>query len=412
MFRKSRFLVVFLMIFSFVICSKDNNPVQTETPESGLPRELSNSETELISASENFGLKLFKEIVNQDPDKNIFISPLSASMALGMTLNGANGQTEADMKSTLEFANLTQEEINSAYKSLIELLLGLDPKVTVELANSIWCLENFPFEQEFKDVNIFYFDAEIRNLDFGLPEAVDIINGWVENKTHNKIRDILDSIPPSAVMYLINAIYFNGTWTYQFDPQNTQEADFFLPDGNTKTCNMMSMRTDLGYAENELFQAVNLPYGDGNFCMTILLPAENITVDELISQFSRTNWDTWMSSFSENDIQISLPKFELEYKLLMNDVLKSLGMSIAFIPGADFTGMYRGGGLWIGRVIHQAFVDVNEEGTEAAASTVVEMKYIGVGPLNMTINRPFVFTIRETNSGTILFIGKVVDPAL
>ena len=416
MFRKVYLLTAVLTFLIFSFCSKDNNPVGTETPEPGLPRELSNAEIKLISSSENFGLKLFKEIVSQDENKNIFISPLSVSMALGMTLNGANGQTETDMQNTLEFTDLTQDEINSAYKSLIELFLTLDNQVIMELANSIWYRTGFEIVPDFVNVNQTYFDAEVAELDFSSPDALSTINDWAENKTHGKIKDLIDQMHPNAVMYLLNAIYFKGTWKYEFDPEYTADDNFTLEDGSQVTCSMMNMEGKLQYMENDLFQAVDLPYGVGNYYMTVFLPKSGKTTEDIISQFNSSNWDSWTGSFAEDDVILGLPKFKIEYYIeqVMKDALNVLGMGIAFDPVlADFTGMRLSGGLWINRVIHKTFVEVNEEGTEAAAATAVEMiERAGPSGQYMKVNKPFIFTIRENCSGTILFIGKIINPEI
>ena len=200
-----------IFLFSMILCSDDKNPLKIEKKEKGLPRTLTASEVSLISSGNQFSFNVFKETVNSEPGKNIFISPFSISMALGMTYNGAGGTTEEAMKSTLGFDNMTVSEINESYKSLLDLLLDLDEDVIMQVANSIWIRENFPVEQEFIDLNSTYFNAEVTELDFSLPEAVGIINSWVNEKTNGKIEEIIDQINPLTVMFLINALYFKGT---------------------------------------------------------------------------------------------------------------------------------------------------------------------------------------------------------
>jgi serpin B len=213
-------------------------------------------------------------------------------------------------------------------------------------------------------------------------------------------------------MFLINAIYFKGTWTYEFDEENTTDDIFYLPDGSEKECKMMSDKCDHNYFENEQFQAIDLPYGDAGFSMTILLPKPKVNIDSLIVQMNNETWNSWLGSFSEQEVNLYLPKFNLEYEISLNDVLSALGMSIAFDPGrADFTKINSAGNLYISNVKHKTFVKVNEEGTEAAAVTSVEISLTSIGnDITMRINRPFVFAIRENHSGTILFIGKIVEP--
>ena len=386
----------------------------TESPVSPISRELTPAEKQLVESDNKFGFKLFKEIIKEEGGTNVFISPLSVSMALGMTYNGASGSTQEAMQTTLELSGLTIQEVNESYKSLIELLTGLDPKVKFQIANSIWYRQEFSFEEEFINLCKTYFNALVRGLDFNDPNAADTINGWVEENTNGRIKEIVDKpIDPWIVMFLINAIYFKGTWTYEFDEELTKDDWFYLPDGSRKPCKMMEQRSEYNYFSNPDFQAVDLPYGDGDFSMTVFLPHPQKNIDSLIAEFNEENWDNWINSFSKDSGDIYIPKFTLEYGIKLNDVLKALGMEIAFDPyRADFTRMYKPGGIWIDKVKHKTFVKVNEEGTEAAAVTSVEMGFVSVSGFYMRVDRPFVFVIRENKSQTILFMGKIVEPTL
>jgi serpin B len=383
------------------------------SPPEKIVRELTVAEKRLVETDNKFGFKLFREIVQQEKDKNVFISPLSVSMALGMTYNGASGSTEAAMRQTLELGDLTPQEINAAYKSLIELLLQLDPKVKFLLANSIWHRQDYAFEPEFINLNRTYFNAAVRGLNLDDPSAAGTINDWVNQNTNGKIRQIVDApIDPELVMFLINAIYFKGLWTYQFDPRQTQDDRFTLTDGSSKPCKMMNLTADLPYLSNAQFQAVDLPYGDADFSMTIFLPNATTALDAFIAGITQENWNVWVKSFSRRSGNLSLPKFTLEYELTLNEVLKALGMGVAFSPDeADFTKMRRIRDLYISKVKHKTFVDVNEEGTEAAAVTSVEIGVTSIGGgFSMRVDRPFIFVIRENRSQTILFMGKIVEP--
>ena len=377
-------------------------------------RELTATERHLVESDNKFGLKLFREIVKTEKDSNVFISPLSVSMALGMTYNGANGETQEAMQQTLELSGLTLQEVNEAYKNLIELLRGLDPKVRFQIANSIWYRQDLTPEEEFLNLCKEYFDALVRAMDFADPNAAKIINGWVYENTNGKIERIVgDRISPETVMFLINAIYFKGTWTYQFDEESTRDTLFTLPDGTAKPCKMMAQRGFYEHFSNDDFKAVDLPYGDGDFSMTIFLPSPKTDIDSLIGEFNPENLSYWLSCFSSDSGDIFFPKFKLEYDLGLNQVLKMMGMEIAFTDAADFSKMYKDGGVCIDTVIHKTFVQVNEEGTEAAAVTVVGTE-ISIHPsdFHMRVDRPFVFMIRENKSQTILFIGKIVEPTL
>lgn len=384
------------------------------SPRNGPVRDLTEDEALLVESDNRFGIKLFKKIVEAEGDKNVFVSPLSVSMALGMTFNGAAGTTEEAMRDVLELGDLTNEEINRSYKSLIELLTGLDPSVQFSIANSIWYRQDFNFKQTFLDLNRAYFDAEVTGLDFAAPGAAGIINAWVNRETKGKISEIVDDpIDPLNIMFLINAIYFKGAWTYQFDPEETSDDLFTLPDGSQRPCRMMAQEDTLRYQVTADFQAVDLPYGDGDFRMVVFLPAAGMKVDELAGMLNQEKWDQWLQGFSTRKVILAMPKFTLEYEIALNDVLSALGMGIAFEPtGADFTELYEGlQNAFLNKVKHKTYVKVDEEGTEAAAVTSVGVGAVGMPPV-IRLNRPFLFAIRDNHSNTILFIGKIVEPAL
>ena len=386
----------------------------TESDEPGyavLPRALTAEEIQLAESSDRFGLKLFREVVRQQPDSNIFISPLSVSMALGMTATGAALSTLDSMRATLELADLTEEESNAAYQSLIELLAGADPQVQFDIANSIWYRQGESVLSDFVQRCRDYFDAVVQGLDFNDPAAADTINAWVKDNTQGKIEEIVvKPIDPDIVMFLINALYFKGTWTYEFDPGETKAGEFTLPDGSRKSCQLMAQENKFSYYSNDLFQAVDLPYGDSLFSMTVLLPSTDVHVDSIIFQMTPVNWSAWIAGLDTAKGRLELPKFKLEYGRKLNTLLKALGMGIAFDPGADFTRMFQGGGVWIDKVKHKIFVQVDEEGTEASAVTVVVMIRSADSGFYMRVDRPFVFVIRERTSGALLFMGKIVEP--
>ncbi len=406
---KRIYFVMFLLFLSTFGCNV--------TDPSDPLRELSSSETKLVEADNSFGLKLFKEINEEETESNVFISPLSISMALGMTYNGACESTEEAMRTTLEFGNLSRGEINESYKSLIELLRGIDSDVEFNIANSIWYRDDWTFEEDFLERCRDYFDARVSALDFSQSAAAkDTMNNWVDENTNGKIEEIVDYVDPdNDVMFLINAIYFNGTWTFQFDKEDTKDDIFYLPGDRTKKCKMMEVKSEFKYFEDSLLQAIDIPYGNGNYSMTAILPNYGKDIDELIVGLTQEKWNEWMGSFSEDSVNLFFPKLKLEYKVeeTLKKVLIDMGMGIAFSGSADFTGMYEPGGIWIGRIIHKTFLEVDEEGTEAAAATAIVMvsgPSPTPNPIIIRIDRPFLFAIRENHSGTILFIGKIVDP--
>jgi len=409
--KNMKVLLVLLVGVVLMQCSK--NPVSTEdevVPESNWYAKG------LVESDNSFGLKLFKEIAGEQEDSNVFISPLSVAMALGMTYNGAGGSTREAMQKTLELSGLTDEEINESYKNLTKLLTQLDATVQFQIANSIWYrLGKTPLEG-FVNVCKKYFDALVRELDFGDPSAADTINGWVYDNTNGRIEDIVEKpIGGGIVMFLINAIYFKGAWTYQFDEDLTKDDWFFLPDGNKKPCKMMEQRALYKHLWTDDFQAVDLPYGNGDFSMTIFLPHPGRDINSFIEELDQEGFDHWIGSlsFPQDSFNVWIPKFKLECEYGLNSSLKTLGMGIAFGGGADFSRMYSRGGVWIDTVIHKTFVEVSEEGTEAAAVTVVSMRESGSPSYDgFRADRPFLFVIRENQSGVILFIGKIIQPSL
>ncbi len=376
-------------------------------------------EEELIQANNIFGLNLFKEVIGQEEnDKNIFISPLSVSLALAMTYNGSDGLTKEAFKSTLGFEGLESQDINESFKQLVETLLTLDEKVILNIANSIWPNEGFEVLQEFIDLNYKYYNAEVNKLNFADPQAVNIINGWIAEKTNNKIQKALDGIPPDAVLYLINAIYFKGIWQYEFDEEHTRDKTFYLEDGSQPEVPTMIQEKSFYYTKNDLFEAIELPYGNGNYSMIIILPDYEKTTEDVVSEINEENWKQWLNSFKLKDkIQVELPKFKFIYGTKeLNNELINLGLGIAFGPGADFTKINPYGGIFISRVLHKSFVEVNEEGTEAAAVTIVEVVAISALPgpekIYFKVNRPFIFVIKEKQTNAILFMGRVMKPVI
>jgi len=384
-------------------------------PIDDLPRDLSRAELSLVEADNSLALKLFREVNAHDTSGvNLFISPLSIGMALGMTYNGADGATREQMAEVLELQNMTVDEVNEAYRDLIALLLDLDPKVEFQLANSIWYRDGVTFEQAFLDTNHEYFGAEIAPLDFSSPTASRTINDWVSDNTGGKIERIVpDQIPADLVMYLINAIYFKGDWAHQFDKDLTEDASFTLADGTEVMVPTMFHReeADVKRGGDDLFAALDLPYGGGAFSMTILVPHSGIHIDSAAARLDGPRWQTLIGNLGDAATVVALPKFTTEFEILLNDVLRSLGMEDAFVPNvANFSNMRAENDLFISSVRHKTFVDVNEDGTEAAAATSVGMTDSSAGPSVFRVDRSFLYVIREQYSGSVIFIGKMLDP--
>jgi serpin B len=392
-------------------CGDPLGPGNTE-PITELPRALSTVERAIIGDANVFGLTLMREVASRDDRPNIVLSPLSASMALGMTLNGTDGATFDAMRSALGFSELSREEINDGYRSLIDLLTGLDPDVRFGIANAIWSNEDITFHQAFFDAVSAAFDARATSADFQDPGTLREINRWVSDNTEGLIEKILDEIDPDLAMLLLNAIYFDGAWTTRFDPEDTRPADFTREDGSTVTVDMMNLTEGkLPMGGGDGYQAVELPYGGEAYAMVVLLPSGDQSARGLLARLDDAEWARALGSLEQREVDlVSLPRFTLAYDVYLNESLQAMGMDIAFRPGADFSRMSSDGPFCIDFVRQKTFIDVDERGTRAAAATVVGVRRISFN--GIIVDRPFVFAIRERLSGTILFVGIVGDPTL
>ena len=408
-------LVGFITLIAISCFGDPTGPGSPSALITELPRSLSQAELDLIEANNAFAFKLFREIeAQEEAGSNIFVSPLSVSMALGMTYNGAAGETQQAMAQTLEFQGLSLDDVNQGYRDLIDLLFDLDPQIEWQLANSIWYREGFFVEPSFLEVNRTFFDAQVEALNFSAPGAADVMNQWVSDGTNGRIEEIVDDpISDVTVMFLINAIYFKGDWRHQFDNDLTRDAPFMLLDGADITTPTMYHKEEVGVrlAWDDLAWVIEMPYGGDAFTMTVVLPHPDVTLQSVVEALDAERWALWIANLHENEAFVVMPKFSFEYEISLKDVLTSLGMGIAFDEHwrADFSKINPSEYLYISEVKHKTFVQVDEEGTEAAAVTSVAIN-LQSGPLTFVIDRPFLFAIRERLSGTILFMGKMVDP--
>ena len=376
-----------------------------------LPRALTAGEQRVIGAANDFSFALFRRLSTAQQNDNVFTSPLSASMALGMAMNGAAGTTYDEMRATLGFgATATETEIGESYKSLIALLRGLDPSVDFRIANSIWYRTGFPVNQSFLDEGRNWFDARVSAIDFSSPTTVPTINDWVSTATVGKIPTIIETIRDDQIMFLINAIYFKGTWRTKFDPAQTIDATF-RGIGGDQPARLMHREGTMKYMQTAAFQAVDLPYGNNAYAMTVVLPNEGRSIESVASSLEGASWAQWMTQFREAEVDLHLPRLKLAWERGLIPDLQSLGMQAAFVPGgADFTRLSPAGKqLYINIVKQKTYVDVNEEGTEAAAVTNVGIALVSM-PIRIPfrVDRPYIFVLRERLSGTILFMGKIV----
>lgn len=371
---------------------------------------------QIITPNNELAFNLLGE-VDSDEDGNLFISPTSLFMALSMIYNGAEGQTKEEIAKVLQAEGIDEQELNQANASHISLLHKHSEQIELNIANSIWLNNDYQFQGAFAENNKDYFNAELEEMDITDAKSPAKINNWVKQATNDKIEDIIEApLDPNLVAVLINAIYFDGNWTYEFDEQQTENRPFNLPDGTKKDVPLMSLKENLAYLENEEFQAVSLPYGeDESMSMNVFLPKENTSLADFQSQLTNKNWNVWKSEFQKKEGTILLPTFQLEYEAVLNDTLNQLGMADAFNEEkANFSKMIETDDpLWISQIKQKTFIDVNEKGTEAAAATSVEMETTSAPvnePFHMEVNRPFFIAITDDETGTILFMGLIANP--
>lgn len=366
---------------------------------------------DVVEGNSQFAFDLFKRLNSEDEDESIFISPLSISTALTMTYNGAETSTKEAMEKTLGFKDLDRDLVNESYSNLLKYLQKADKKVELNIANSIWIRQGQELNEDFLADNKLNFNAEITTLDFSDDSAVNTINRWIDKATKGKIDKMLEPpIDPDVIMYLINAIYFKGEWSKQFDPARTYNGTFRKLDGSEETVQMMSLQDKVFYAEGDDYKAVRLPYGNGKMSMYAILPSESIDINKFIEDMTVEKWKDIRASLAEtDDVLVQIPKFKLEYGIKdLNDSLEYLGMGEALSEKADFSGIRED--IYISRVLHKAVIEVNEEGSKAAGVTVVEMKEAGAPePITFIADRPFMFIIADELTGSLLFMGKLVS---
>lgn len=372
---------------------------------------------EAVSSYSAFGVDLYLEIVEAEAGRNVFVSPASVALALAMTWNGSAGETREAMARALHLPSTEPDAVNAADSALIAVMNAPMKQVELSVANSLWGREGVAFKKPFLERNTRYYGAEVRSLDFGSPESPGVINAWVAEKTKDKIRDVVDNIDPSAVLFLINAIYFKGAWTAEFDEKLTADEVFRGAGGETLVP-MMHQSGKYAYLRRDGFQAARLPYGDGRIGMYVFLPDRESSLDEFHAKLDAEAWREWMDGFASRDGNIGIPRFKIEYETKLRRALSELDMGIAFDgASADFTGILSmpGANAYIHDVIHKTFCEVNEKGTEAAAVTSVEIRVTSAMEppkrFEMICDRPFFFAIVDGETGLVLFMGSLANPS-
>ena len=406
--RFNLLLPILFIVSALASCHKGT----TVQPNKGKDLTLNATQLQQASADNTFSLNLFKTVSAGNPNSNnLFMSPLSVSIALGMTSNGAKGETLTAMQNTLDFKNFTQDQVNSYYKTLITQMPELDPNTTLKIANSIWYRQSFNVLPQFIQTESTNYKATVQALDFANPSSVNTINNWVSNQTSGKITKIVQSISPDDMMILINAIYFKSSWASKFDPANTTKQPFTLANNSqVQTDFMLGSAMACNVSNNTDANLVELPYSNNKYSMVIVMPNGGKSVNDIAAEMDSTTWQSWASRLGASEANITMPKFQFSYAVNLNNPLSTMGMGVAFSPLADFSNINGFGGLQITAVNHKAFVDVDENGTTAAAVTSVVIGVSAILNQQITIDHPFIFVIREMKTGLIVFTGIVNDP--
>ena len=355
----------------------------------------------------SFAFGLFQDITAYDESDIVFISPLSASIALSMTAAGAEGATQEEMLRTLGFGGLSVKDLNACNRGIIDLLSSDPEGVELNVANSLWVSDRFTLKSRYIRTAGSEYSARVSNLDFSDPASPAVINRWCAENTAGRIDKMIENIDPATQMYLLNALYFKGMWTTPFDAANTRK-DIFHGNRRDSEVEFMHRTASFPYYIGPEGALLELPYGEGSFVMDIFLPAEGVSAEEFASGLDGEALSTLTDLLQTDRIKVALPKFKAEYETSLNATLQRLGMRDAFTTSADFSGMSKEP-LTISEVRQKTFIEVNEEGSEAAAVTSVAVMRTSLAPepLEFRVDRPFVFLIRERTSGTVLFVGLV-----
>lgn len=369
----------------------------------------------MTTANNVLGFNLLDH-VEPDESGNTFISPSSFFMAMLMVYNGADGVTKKEIGSALQLEGMDLDELNKANASLLDMLDKDTDHIQIQIANSIWVDDSFKLQDAYQKLNKDYLHADVNSIDVSDEASADKINGWVKDATDDTIANIID--PPlnkDMAALLLNGIYFKGDWTYPFNPDETEGHPFFPGSGKESEVEMMTLHEDdLAYMENDTFQAVSLPYGEGEMSMNIFLPKDDDGLKTFKKDITNDEWVEWMNEFREQEGTIQLPKFELEFETTLNDQVEKLGIKTALTKEADFSNMIKEDNpIKLSKIKQKTFLNVDETGTEAAGATSAEMETTSASidePFNMTVDKPFFMAITGDEMNIILFMGIINRP--
>lgn len=408
-------LIVFISLsFLTGCCCTFSNIFRKNNAETKANSELDkiaeNVDLNLVNINTDFALSIFAELSDRDENSNVFISPLSISLIMAMAYNGAENQTRKEIAEALQFKNFTDEQLNPAFNTLLLSMENIDDMVELYTGNSIWLGNNTDVEKDFEDAVKNYYNASIYIEDFNNPDTAVKINKWTSDATKGRISNITSpNAIKDSVMCFINAIYFKGQWSDKFIPENTEEEDFFLTDRSTKKVQMMQNIEKYMYFEGGNFKMLRVPYGRNITAMYVILPDEDININEFIRNLSTDLINEYIADSEEVEVMLKFPKFNIEYESAdLAESLKNLGIKDAFIKDrADFKRISKQ--LFISRIDHKAIIEVNEEGTVASAGGSFQ-GLLAERPVDFIVNRPFILFIRDDRTQNILFAGKILIP--
>ncbi|MBQ9877493.1 MAG: serpin family protein [Bacteroidales bacterium] len=400
-----RYLLLIPLLLAMIACEKE--PRQDDGPDKEFtPIVLTKAEEGINYSVNDFGLKLYRSLYEED---QVFISPMSVSLALSMAAYGARETTEKEMIATLGFGDATRDQVGDYYKKMVPALTDADNRTALEIANSVWVTKAISLRPDYSSGVKDYFSADIFSKDFASKSLIDEINTWCSDKTHGLIKKLADEIDTRTVMILLNALYFSGKWSVKFD--KAVNGKFKTLNSSSVSAKMMSKKDQYKYTASEGYQMVSIPYGNGAFVMDIILP-ETEGGDAFERAVKGLTWDVYSNlihSGYTREVTITMPAFNMDYDVKLRDILAALGMPSAFNPfSANFSGI-TDDGIYIDQVTHKTQVEVNESGTEAAAVTAVHFFLTSApSPITFTADRPFIFAIRETSTNALIFVGQKV----
>lgn len=378
---------------------------------SGQSREFTPEQKALAAAGNDFAFRFLQQI-DLNGEGDWFVSPMSLQFLLSVVLNGAQHETADEIARTLGFDSAQLDDINAFSRAMLNQLPKLDPATKLTIGNAVFVNQIYPIEKKYKNLVEKYYDAEVQNLDFTKNDAsLRAINGWCNKKTNGLIPSVLEKVDPAMFAYLLNALYFKGSWTYPFGKSSTKERPFHLSSGQEKKVWMMEKERKFMYGENDLCQRVCLPYGSGAYAMYVLLPKEGHTVTEVLASLDAASWKELRSRMDDDDkVNLWLPRFETKYHVQLKDILIDMGMPRSFAPGADFKAMSFNAD-YLAFVQQDAIIKVDEEGSEAAAVTTAGMLGATAVPtpprvIDFHADHPFLYLIVERSTGAILFAGQ------